>query len=210
MPWHCVSSRYITVSRLHDRVCKTGRVWSSICRWTGEFCRRCGCLWAGVEAKWLWWYTHGMPTLLAGIWVVQNTLNPSPHGHASASGNSVSQAGRKKKRCEAFGLAAPRRRVASGWTYLLHLTRVSPTQLQLQTTLRHDGIAHVHVIMDPNVAEAGGESRGSGNANNPFVCNVCQKTYGRIDHLARHFRSRKCSIFSDRMRVSLTVRIRYQ
>ncbi|CAK4034861.1 Early growth response 1 [Lecanosticta acicola] len=30
-----------------------------------------------------------------------------------------------------------------------------------------------------------GESHGT----NPFVCNVCQKTYGRIDHLARHFRS---------------------
>ncbi|KAK4494544.1 hypothetical protein PRZ48_013900 [Zasmidium cellare] len=27
------------------------------------------------------------------------------------------------------------------------------------------------------------------NGTNPFVCNVCQKTYGRIDHLARHFRS---------------------
>jgi hypothetical protein len=28
-------------------------------------------------------------------------------------------------------------------------------------------------------------------AINPFVCNVCHKTYGRTDHLARHFRSRK-------------------
>lgn len=30
--------------------------------------------------------------------------------------------------------------------------------------------------------------------SNPFVCNLCQKTYGRIDHLARHFRSRKWSL----------------
>ncbi|GIZ41490.1 hypothetical protein CKM354_000479300 [Cercospora kikuchii] len=29
----------------------------------------------------------------------------------------------------------------------------------------------------------------SSNAGNPFVCNICRKTYGRIDHLARHFRS---------------------
>jgi uncharacterized Zn-finger protein len=24
----------------------------------------------------------------------------------------------------------------------------------------------------------------------PFKCNVCQRSYSRIDHLARHFRSR--------------------
>ncbi|USW57029.1 hypothetical protein Slin15195_G103480 [Septoria linicola] len=38
-----------------------------------------------------------------------------------------------------------------------------------------------------------GSSTGPPNTNgregNPFVCNICQKTYGRIDHLARHFRS---------------------
>lgn len=26
--------------------------------------------------------------------------------------------------------------------------------------------------------------------NNPFLCNVCRKSYSRIDHLARHYRSR--------------------
>ncbi|KAF2162585.1 hypothetical protein M409DRAFT_69144 [Zasmidium cellare ATCC 36951] len=34
-----------------------------------------------------------------------------------------------------------------------------------------------------------GDATYPSNGTNPFVCNVCQKTYGRIDHLARHFRS---------------------
>lgn len=44
-----------------------------------------------------------------------------------------------------------------------------------------------HVTMNTIVVDDSGEGHGS----NPFVCNVCQKTYGRIDHLARHFRSRE-------------------
>lgn len=39
-----------------------------------------------------------------------------------------------------------------------------------------------HAVTGPFVEGSGG---------NPFVCNICHKTYGRIDHLARHFRSRK-------------------
>lgn len=30
----------------------------------------------------------------------------------------------------------------------------------------------------------------AGNPNNPFVCNLCKKTYSRLDHLGRHYRSR--------------------
>lgn len=29
---------------------------------------------------------------------------------------------------------------------------------------------------------------------NPFVCNVCKRSYSRIDHLARHYRSREVAL----------------
>ena len=31
----------------------------------------------------------------------------------------------------------------------------------------------------------------SRESENPFVCNICKKSYTRVDHLARHHRSRK-------------------
>lgn len=36
----------------------------------------------------------------------------------------------------------------------------------------------------------------TGSENAPFKCNICQRNYTRVDHLARHYRSRKayCSI----------------
>lgn len=32
----------------------------------------------------------------------------------------------------------------------------------------------------------------SENGKSPFACNVCNRSYRRVDHLARHYRSRKC------------------
>lgn len=31
----------------------------------------------------------------------------------------------------------------------------------------------------------------TGSENAPFKCNICQRNYTRVDHLARHYRSRK-------------------
>lgn len=39
----------------------------------------------------------------------------------------------------------------------------------------------------------------------PFKCNVCQRTYARIDHLARHFRSRNVTLESLRSRKDLVL-----
>jgi hypothetical protein len=32
---------------------------------------------------------------------------------------------------------------------------------------------------------------GEAPPENPFSCNVCKRTYTRVDHLARHYRSRR-------------------
>ncbi|KXT01826.1 hypothetical protein AC578_1994 [Pseudocercospora eumusae] len=40
-----------------------------------------------------------------------------------------------------------------------------------------------------STAAGTGSGAPEGHSGNPFVCNICRKTYGRIDHLARHFRS---------------------
>lgn len=41
----------------------------------------------------------------------------------------------------------------------------------------------------------------------PFKCNVCQRTYARIDHLARHFRSRKVTLENFRSRYNWVLTI---
>jgi uncharacterized Zn-finger protein len=40
-------------------------------------------------------------------------------------------------------------------------------------------------------ASAGIEQIERGHTANPFSCNVCKRSYTRVDHLARHYRSRK-------------------
>lgn len=41
---------------------------------------------------------------------------------------------------------------------------------------------------DPDTVEVERHDQARGN---PFVCNICKKSYSRIDHLARHYRSRE-------------------
>lgn len=56
---------------------------------------------------------------------------------------------------------------------------------QIQATTGTGPGAGVGAGPDPN-------QRGQSQVSpSPFKCNVCQRTYARIDHLSRHFRLRK-------------------
>jgi len=44
---------------------------------------------------------------------------------------------------------------------------------------------------EPETVDGAGDGQVS---ENPFVCNICKKSYSRIDHLARHYRSRELAL----------------
>jgi hypothetical protein len=43
---------------------------------------------------------------------------------------------------------------------------------------------------EPQIPQVDNSGPASAPASGPLKCNICQRTYSRIDHLARHFRSR--------------------
>ena len=45
--------------------------------------------------------------------------------------------------------------------------------------------------VDAIVSSADTGQIGGALSENPFSCNVCKRSYTRVDHLARHYRSRE-------------------
>lgn len=110
-----------------------------------------------------------------------------------------------------------------------HNIRPSPTSLPTLQACQRLGACFVHCLaMSADVVRPGGRSQSDAtpqfdipefgqhelgavtvdetdqdtthSRNAPFACNVCKRSYSRVDHLARHHRSRK-SFFSCHFRI---------
>lgn len=51
-------------------------------------------------------------------------------------------------------------------------------------------VEHELSALRPEAETSRGQSGSSRSTENPFSCNVCKQSYSRVDHLARHYRSR--------------------